>query len=92
MHNLFDAGGEGVIDGVGVTVNEMQDVARRQLIGSIVTGVLVACVASLVALRPSPAEMALRSTHTISLVRHAAVIGAGHHDLAAAAIEQSERP
>jgi hypothetical protein len=92
MQDLFDTSGEGVIDGVGVTVHEMQEIARRQLFGSIVAGILVASVASLVALHPSPPETALKSTHTISLVRHSAEIDAPSLDLAAAAIERSGRP
>jgi hypothetical protein len=87
MYDFFDASGEGVIDGVGVTVDEMKEVARRQLRGSIVAGMLVAAITGLVALRPSPPEIALRSTHTISLIRHPAV-AAPSHDLTAAAIDR----
>jgi hypothetical protein len=83
MHELFDSNDEGAIDRVGVTAYEMQEVARRQLIGSIVAGMLVASVAGLVALHPSPPEMALSSTHTISLIRHPAVMATFSHDLAA---------
>jgi hypothetical protein len=92
MHNIFDASGEGVIDSVGVTVHEMRQVARRQFMGSIVAGIVVVSVASLVALRPSPPEMALRSTRTISLLRHPDVAAAPRRDLAATDIEHSERP
>jgi hypothetical protein len=39
------------IEGVGLTIGEMQAVARRQLVGSVVVAILVVTVAGLVALR-----------------------------------------
>ena len=47
-HNPKD---EDLIEGAGVTVGEMQAVARRQLAGSIAAGILVVAVAAVLVLR-----------------------------------------
>jgi hypothetical protein len=82
-HDLSEIGarGEGMIEGLGA-VEEMQEVARRQLVGSIVAGILVVGVAGLVALQPSCQETGVKPAHMISL-RHPALI-APSHDMAVA--------
>lgn len=47
----FDLGEENAIEGVGLTISEMQGVARRQLAGSLVVGLLILAVAAGLALR-----------------------------------------
>jgi hypothetical protein len=57
--------GDDVIEGLGLTLTEMRAVARRQLAGSIVAGVLVVAAAALVGLcsmgRSSPDYTAAKS-------------------------------
>jgi hypothetical protein len=85
-HDLSEIGarGEGMIEGLGVAVEEMQEVARRQLVGSIVAGILVVGVAGLVALQPSRQEtgVGVKPAHMISLRRPALI--APSHDMAVA--------
>ena len=75
---------EEVIDGVGITVGEMQAVARRQLVASIVVAILVAAVAGLAALRPASREVAFAPLHELSVVRQAALAPTLARDVAAA--------
>jgi hypothetical protein len=54
-------GREEAIAGVELSVRGLQDVARRQLLGSIVVAILIAGVAGLAAMQPSREVVAARS-------------------------------
>jgi len=47
----FDRAEEMAIEGLGLTISEMQGVARRQLAGSLVVGLLILAIAAGLALR-----------------------------------------
>ena len=48
---IFDSAEKGPIEGFGLTIGEIQAVARRQLAGSVVVAILVLSVAAVIALR-----------------------------------------
>jgi hypothetical protein len=64
------AKGDDVIESVGLTVGEMQEVARRQLRASLAAAVLIAVVAALLALTPHSKEVAIVPVHDFKIVRH----------------------
>src|ERR1700753_1035022 len=59
-----------LIEGMGVTVEEMRAVARRQLKGSILAGLLVIGAAGSAALHPLHQDTATKRSHLISIPRH----------------------
>jgi len=75
--------GEDVIVGVGLSVAAMQSVARRQLIGSIVVGLLIAAAAGLAALRPAYRLATAAPTHGFALAQQPMFVTLADQRLAA---------
>ena len=60
---------ESVVPGTGLSVDALQSVARRQLIGSIVAGALVAIAAALVLMQPMRSDVAATPSHNFAVVQ-----------------------
>jgi hypothetical protein len=59
---------EKLVPGTGMSVNALQSVARRQLIGSVVVALGVVVIAALVAMRPVQVE-ASATSHNFAVVQ-----------------------
>jgi hypothetical protein len=59
---------ESVVPGTGMSVDALQSVARRQLIGSVVAAFAVVVIAALVAMRPAQVE-ASAPNHNFAVVQ-----------------------
>lgn len=60
---------ESVVPGTGLSVDALQSVARRQLIGSVVAGALVAIAAALVLMQPMRSDVAATPSHNFAVVQ-----------------------
>jgi len=60
---------ESVVAGTGMSVDALQSVARRQLIGSVVVAVGVVAVAVLVAMQPTRPDVAMTRSHNFAVVQ-----------------------
>ena len=60
---------EAVVPGTGLSVDALQSVARRQLIGSIVVAVGVVAVAALTAMQPARNQIAAAPSHNFAVVQ-----------------------
>jgi hypothetical protein len=73
---------DGTIEGVGLTIGEVQAVARRQLVGSIVAAVLVITVAGVVALRSQLVRSAVTADFSILYINSSSDARSATHLLA----------
>jgi hypothetical protein len=60
---------ESVVAGTGLSVDALQSVARRQLIGSAVAGLGVVAVAILISLQPMRSNVAATPSHNFAIVQ-----------------------
>jgi len=60
---------ESVVPGTGLSVDALQSVARRQLIGSIVAGAVVAAAAAVILMQPMRSEVAATPSHNFAVVQ-----------------------
>lgn len=60
---------ESVVAGTGLSVDALQSVARRQLIGSVVVALGVVAVAALIAMQPIRPEVAAKPSHNFAVVQ-----------------------
>lgn len=60
---------EGVVPGTGLSVDALQSVARRQLIGSVVVAAGVVAVAALIAIQPMRPDIATTRSHNFAVVQ-----------------------
>jgi hypothetical protein len=74
---------EDLIVGGGVTSDEMQAVARHQLVGSIAVAALVVAIAGLTAVRPVQKEAAFMPSHAIAVVRQPILATPPGHNIVA---------
>jgi hypothetical protein len=60
---------ESVVPGTGLSVDALQSIARRQLIGSVVAAALVVAIAALTAMQPMRGETAGAPSHNFAVVQ-----------------------
>jgi hypothetical protein len=60
---------ETVVAGTGLSVDALQSVARRQLIGSVVVAAGVVAVAALIAIQPMRQDVAMTRSHNFAVVQ-----------------------
>ena len=60
---------ESVVAGTGLSVDALQSVARRQLVGSIVAGLCVVVAAIVVAVQPMRSNVAATPSHNFAVVQ-----------------------
>ncbi len=60
---------ESVVAGTGLSVDALQSVARRQLVGSVVVAVGVVAVAALIAVQPMRPDVAATPSHNFAIVQ-----------------------
>jgi hypothetical protein len=77
---LETMGPDDEVAGTGLSVAEIQGVARRQLIGSIAVAIFIAGVAGLAVMKPASTDASLATTRGFTVVQQPVLTTpAGHH-------------
>lgn len=74
---------DNLINGLGLSVDEVRAVARRQLAGSVAAACLIVAAATLAALRPVHHEALYAASHSFPVAQQPAFATPPHHRLAA---------